>query len=173
MKHSALSLVALICVSALGGVATAAPADGVAWRPWDRGMDEARDSNRPVLVDVYTDWCGWCRRMEADVYSRPEVRDYLSRKFVTIKLNAEARDAARYEGRAFTSRSLAARFGVNGYPTTIFLRASGDRPVNVPGYVDADRFLLILRYIGDGHLERGVTFEEFSKKFPPRGATNR
>src|SRR2546421_7663785 len=55
------------------------------WRDWDSGLKEARDKKLPVLVDVYTDWCGWCKRMERDVYTQPEVRDYLSRKFVTVK----------------------------------------------------------------------------------------
>ena len=54
------------------------------------GLQEARKRNLPVLVDVYTDWCGWCKRMDRDVYAQPEVRDYLSRKFVTVKLDAEA-----------------------------------------------------------------------------------
>ena len=106
MKPTLLALTALLLLSGLSGPVTAAPAPRVSWRNWDRGIEEARGSGRPVLVDVYTDWCGWCRRMEADVYSRPEVRDYLSRKFVAIKLDAEAPDPARYEGRTFYQASF-------------------------------------------------------------------
>ena len=153
--------------------AGAAPPAGVAWRGWDRGLEEAKASGRPVLVDVYTDWCGWCRRMEADVYSRPEIRDYLKERFVVVKLDAESSDPARYEGRSFTSRTLAARFGVSGYPTTVFLRSAGDHMVNVPGYVDADRFLLVLRYIGEGHMDRGVSFQDFSRRSAAGGGARR
>jgi thioredoxin-related protein len=152
-----LSLLAAASPSHAGG-------PGVAWRGWDPGIAEAQRTKRPVLVDVYTDWCGWCRRMEKDVYARPDVRDYLQRKFVTVKIDAEAGDAARYEGKSFTSRTLAARFRVTGYPTTIFLRADGEHLANVPGYVPADRFLLLLRYVGDGHLDRGESFEAFVKR---------
>src|SRR5205823_14061772 len=120
-------------------------------------------SGRPVLVDVYTDWCGWCRRMERDVYARSDVRDYLAKRFVTVKLNAESESAAQYEGEATTARALASRFRVTGYPTTIFLKADGQHLVNVPGYVPADRFLLLLRYIGDGALDRGQSFDDFQK----------
>jgi thioredoxin-related protein len=158
-------LLILACLALpLFPAAPRAAATGLTWRDWDRGLQEARTSGRHVLVDVYTDWCGWCRRMDADVYARPEIRDYLTRKFVLVKLDAEAPDAARYEGRSFTSRSLAARFSVNGYPTTIFLKPSGDHLFNVPGYVPADRFLLVLRYIGEGHLDRGQTFDEYLKE---------
>lgn len=146
-------------VAAMARPAAAEP--GFAWRDWDDGMREAHQSGKPVLVDVYTQWCGWCKRMDRDVYSRADVRDYLEEKFVTIKLDAEARDPAPYQGRSFTSRSLAGHFRVTGYPTTLFLRPDGRHLVSVPGYVEGDKFLLLLRYVGDGHLERGVTWEEY------------
>jgi thioredoxin-related protein len=136
------------------------------WRGWDAGLHEAGRSKRPVLVDVYTDWCGWCKRMERDVYARDDVREYLSRRFVTIKLNAESSAAADYDGKRFSGRSLAARFRVTGYPTTIFLKSTGEHLANVPGYVPADRFLLLLRYVGDGHLDRGIPFDQFVKNAP-------
>ncbi len=136
---------------------------GNAWRGWDSGLAEAGSTGRPVLVDVYTDWCGWCKRMDRDVYARRDVQDYLSRRFVTVKLNAESNEMARYEGQSYTSRALAARFGVNGYPTTIFLSSRGAFLGNVPGYAPPDRFLLLLRYIGDGHMEKGESFEAFAK----------
>ena len=136
----------------------------VRWRDWDSGLKEARDRKLPVLVDVYTDWCGWCKRMERDVYSQPEVRDYLARRFVTVKLNAEANDAAHYLDQDFTARSLASHFGITGYPTTIFLRPTGDHLINAPGYIPADRFLPVLRYIGDGYMDRGVTWEQFKEQ---------
>jgi thioredoxin-related protein len=149
------------------GAPAPAPATGIAWRGWDRGIEESRATGRPVLVDVYTDWCGWCKRMKADVYTKPEVRDYLEDHFVMIELNAESSDPARYEGKAYTSRSLAARFGVSGYPTTVFLRAGGDHLVSVPGYLESARFLQVLRFIGDGYMEKGVSFQDFTKQSAP------
>ena len=47
------------------------------WLNWDQGLSEASITKRPILVDVYTDWCGWCKRMDRDVYSRDDVRAYL------------------------------------------------------------------------------------------------
>jgi len=136
---------------------------GPRWRAWNPGLSEAAGSGKPVLVDVYTDWCGWCRRMDHDVYGRRDVSEYLDAHFVTVRLNAESPEAASYQGRSFSGTSLAGHFGVSGYPTTIFLRSGGDHLVNVPGYVPADRFLLLLRYIGDGHLDRGESFEVFTR----------
>ena len=154
----------LLAFALLLALPMSAHAGGVTWSRWDAGLKEAAGSNRYVLVDVYTDWCGWCRRMEADVYAKPEVREYLSRRFVTVKLDAESDASATYRTRKFSESSLASRFGVTGYPTTIFLKPNGDHLVNVPGYVPADRFMQLLRYVGDGHLERGVPFDEFVRK---------
>ena len=153
----------------LGTFALVTPshADAIQWKAWNAGLQSASASGRPIIVDVYTDWCGWCKRMDKDVYARADVRDYLSRKFVTVKLNAESAEATRYEGRDYTARTLASRFEVSGYPTTVFLRPNGEKLVNVPGYVGPERFLLLLRFIGDGHMDRGVSWDDFAKKSQP------
>jgi thioredoxin-related protein len=153
-------LSSLAFASAAGG---AAP-EAALWRTWDEGLKEAGASQRPIVVDVYTDWCGWCKRMDRDVFARNDVREYLSKRFVPIKLNAESGTLGQYQGKSLSSRALAARFRVTGYPTTVFLNSDGEHLVNVPGYVNADRYLLLLRYVGDGHMDRGVPFQDFVKK---------
>ena len=159
---SATAMGTILLLAALA--AAPAHAAGFAWKNWNAGMAEAKATGRPILVDVYTDWCGWCKRMDRDVYSRADVREYLARKFVTIKLDAESSDLATFEDRTMTLGAIAQRFKVSGYPTTIFLRASGEHLVNVPGYVPAERFLLMLEYIGDDHIGRGVKWTEFEKR---------
>jgi thioredoxin-related protein len=157
-----LALLALLVLPVLAGVAGAAPA--VEWKGWNAGLSAASSSHRPVVVDVYTDWCRWCKQMDREVYGRAEVAQYLSAHFVTVKLDAESGETVSYQGRNMTARSLASSFDVSGYPTTIFLAANGEHLVNVPGYVEPAKFLLLLRYIGDGHMERGVKWEDYVKK---------
>lgn len=136
-------------------------AAGTQWTAWDPGLARAREQGRYVLVDVYTDWCGWCQRMDSDVYARADVSGYLADKFVSIKLDAESDEAVHHRGHTLSAAELARAFGVTGYPATLFLTPDGRLVTNLPGYLPPDRFLLVLRYIGDGHMDRGVSFEDY------------
>ena len=133
------------------------------WLSWNAGMAEASATKRPILIDVYTDWCGWCKRMDREVYARDDVRGYLNDHFTLVKLNAESLDEVVYDGHKLTGRGLAQYLRVSGYPTTIFLKSNGEHIANVPGYVPADRFKLMLRYIGEDHIGRGVSWPDFEK----------
>jgi len=158
LVHEALALLALLALPAL---VAAAPA-GVAWCSWNEGLAAAAGTGKPVIVDVYTDWCGWCKRMDRDTYSRADVSAYVNRHFVMVRLNAESNERVTYAGQTLTGRTLAGGFQVTGYPTTIFLRASGEHLVNVPGYLSPEKFMKLVRYIGDGAMDRGVKWEEYT-----------
>jgi thioredoxin-related protein len=167
MPAPARFAVAALIAALVSSAAPAATAESkLPWRGWDAGLAEARSSGRRVLVDVYTDWCGWCRRMERDVYARPDVREYLDRHYVIVKLDAESSGPASYRGRRQTQKSIAAEFGVTGYPTTLFLKPNGEHLVKAPGYLPADRFLQVLRYVAEGHFESGVPFDTYTKSAP-------
>ncbi len=80
------------------------------WRTFDAGLREARATGRPVLVDVFTDWCRYCKLMDRDVYSRADVRDYLAARFVPVRFNAEGAQAASYEGKAYSGPTARTAF---------------------------------------------------------------
>lgn len=164
MNIRILLLAALPLLAAVTALAAPPKARGVEWLSFDAGLARASAADRPVLVDVYTDWCGYCRKMDREVYARDDVREILARLFVTVKLDAESSKPATVSSKRLTESAVASRFRVTGYPTTVFLKANGEHLVNVPGYIPAERFLLLLRYIGDGHLERGVSFDDFVAK---------
>ncbi|HXS81693.1 MAG TPA: DUF255 domain-containing protein [Methylomirabilota bacterium] len=157
-----LRLKSLLILAALLLV-PAAHAGPVAWRGWNEGLAAAAGGPKPVIVDVYTDWCGWCKRMDRDVYARSDVSEYLNQHFVMVRLNAESAERVSYAGRSLTARALSGGFEVTGYPTTIFLKPDGTHLVNVPGYIPADKFLKLVRFVGDGHMDRGESWEAYSR----------
>jgi uncharacterized protein YyaL (SSP411 family) len=60
------------------------------WHDFNDGIATAKKTNRKILVDVYTNWCGWCKKMDASTYGNSEIAKYLSERYVLVKLNAES-----------------------------------------------------------------------------------
>lgn len=131
------------------------------WFAFNDGMVEAKKSGKTVMIDVYTHWCGWCKKMDKDTYADPGVIDYLSKKYIAIKLNAESSDKLQYREKAYTEREFAAAFGVNGYPSIIFLGNDGEPITIYPGYADATRFKVVLSYIAEDHYKT-MKFEDYA-----------
>jgi thioredoxin-related protein len=123
----------------------------VKWKGFTEGLSEAKKTGKKVLVDVYTDWCGWCKKMDKDVYADNKVADYLSKNYVAIKLNAESKNTLTYHDKTMTQIEFSQGFGVTGYPCTLFLKDDGEPITKVPGYITADKFLDILRFLGEDH----------------------
>jgi len=99
----------------------------IQWHEYEEGMALASSNNMPVMIDFYTEWCGYCRKMDDEVYVNDEVIE-LSKNFVNIKVDCGARPDLRQ------------KYAVMGYPTIVFLNSNGDEVYRVYGYVPADVF---------------------------------
>ena len=132
------------------------------WVAYGDAIKKAEGSERVVLVDVYTNWCSWCKKMDRDVYGTEEVQAVLDKHFVIAKLNAESTTAHDVRGTSLTEREIAKSFGVTGYPTTLFLTPEGEPITVLPGYVPKETFLVVLEYIHTRSYE-SQSWEEFQK----------
>jgi thioredoxin-related protein len=124
------------------------------WNSFDAGLEKAKASHKKVLVDVYTEWCGWCKKMDTEVYTDPGIKDYLSKNFIIIKMNAEGTGKIHYKGQEYSPGQLAAAFGVNGYPATLFLRDDSEPITLFPGYAEPPMFLLVLSFIAEDQYQK-------------------
>lgn len=133
------------------------------WRKFDEGFAEAKKTNKKIMLDVYTDWCGWCKRLDKDVYANDKIMAYLNTKYISIKLNAESKNTITYKDTAYSEIQMARLLGVSGYPAIIFFESSSDPITMLGGYVAPEKFLPIIQYIGEDHY-KNMTWEEFQKK---------
>ncbi len=152
----------LAAVTALLVWTNSGSANGDNWLGYSEAVRKAGETRRIVLVDVYTDWCGWCKRMDRDVYGDPAVQAVLEKNFVTAKLDAESAKTHSFQGQTASEREIARAYGITGYPTTVFLSEDGEPITILPGYIPKETFLQVLEYI---HTRRYETqsWEEFVK----------
>lgn len=102
----------------------------ITWiRSYETAVKSARASKKLLLIDFYTDWCHYCKKLEAEVYPNPKVIQFCG-QLVTVKLNAER------EGKA-----LAQKYGVSGFPTVLYLDAEGGEWGRMPGFLPAEGFI--------------------------------
>ncbi|HSG29307.1 MAG TPA: thioredoxin family protein [Candidatus Krumholzibacterium sp.] len=135
-----------------------------AWLAFNEGMKAAADTGKPVVIDFYTSWCRWCKVMDRDTFSDPEVKAYLEKNFVTIRLDAENRsDQLTYRGQTYTPVELTKKFAVRGYPSLAYLENDGEIIMVVTGFKKPAEFLPTLRYVKDGCYRNDVRLDDYLK----------
>lgn len=132
----------------------------IQWHECNEGISLARQKNKKILIDVYTDWCSWCKKMDKEVYTDEEVRKAIASSFVAVKLNAESSKAVTFNGDQTDEATFARAIGVTGYPTTVFLEPTAQPITTISGYMQPKDFASALRYIGGDHYKRG-SFDQF------------
>jgi thioredoxin-related protein len=135
----------------------------ITWYKYDEGLAKAKKDKKHVMVHFYTNWCGWCKRMDKLTFDNVEIKKMLNGNFVAVKVNAESADKVKVDGKEMTLRQLAATYNARAYPDTWFLKPTGERIGERKGYVEADEFQYILKWV-KGDLYDKVTFPEFVKQ---------
>ncbi len=162
MNSILIALLGAFLLTGGGATVDQPPKGELQWTNFTQGLKEASVSNKKVLIDVYTDWCGWCKKMEKDTYSDREVQNYLNKNYVLVRLNAESNQEETIDTMHVTDAQLASAFGVTGYPTTIFLTSGGHPITEAPGYMKPAEFIHVIKYIG-GDYYKTMKFADYLK----------
>ncbi|MFC1513641.1 thioredoxin family protein [candidate division KSB1 bacterium] len=163
-----LSVVALLVIAAVSQNNPDKKADRyekspVKWMSFDEGFKKAAADKKLLVVDVYTDWCTYCKKMDSETFTDKKVADYMVEKYVSIKLNAEAKETINYSKKSFTPMEWAGSMGVTGYPTVIFFEPDGKPITALGGYAEAKDFYDVLVFIGSGDIKTGISFQDWRK----------
>jgi thioredoxin-related protein len=142
------------------------------WVSYDKGLEAAKKEKKHVIVDFYTTWCGWCKKMDKDTYENTEVKKLLSENYIAVKLNAESSKALSLNGKTLTERQVAQEFKVTGFPTTCFLKPDGEKIACLPGYAGPDHFANILSYIKDKAYEKDMRLDDYIKEKQQKKSKN-
>ena len=115
------------------------PAIGVSWRSYSpETVVEAKNANRPVLLDFYADWCLPCKELDHGVFADSRVVE-LSNSFLPLRLDLTRRQPHQDQ--------LLRKYNVRGVPAVLFIDSEGHekRELRVESYVEADEFLHLMK----------------------------
>ncbi|MFN0048409.1 MAG: thioredoxin family protein [Cytophagales bacterium] len=140
---------------------------GIRWLSFEQALKESQKDKKKVFIDVYTDWCGWCKKMDASTFSNEKVAVYLNKNFYSVKLDAESARTFEFRGKTISERELAGQiFKVNSYPTTVYLDENFDILSPVPGYLEVPMFDKILKFYGENNYLK-QSWQDFEKSYKP------
>ena len=161
MKTITPSLSKSVLLLFIGLISITATAQEVTWLSWDEAAALAKSDKNPkkIFVDVYTDWCGWCKKMDKDTFQNASVASYMKENFYMVKMDGEGKDPIEFKGKTYKYvpagkrgyHELAAALlqGRLSYPTVVFLDEDLNMLSPVPGYQKPKPFLNIAKYFGD------------------------
>lgn len=110
------------------------------WYKPAEGFKLAMEQDKRVLLDAYTDWCGWCKVMDTATYAKAPVIKALNDDFIAIKYNPEKDGDITIAGESLTPVQFGKKFKITGYPATAFFKPDGKFIQTVTGYIEAEEF---------------------------------
>lgn len=135
--------------------------EGITWLSYDEGLARANKEGKHILIDFYTTWCGWCKKMDRSTFQDDAVVDFVSNNMVAIKVNAESPKLVTHGDSQISERILSRDvFGARGFPTYFFLNPQGKALFKISGYRDATDFLQLVEYVGESHY-KSTSFAAF------------
>jgi thioredoxin-related protein len=150
------------------------------WMTFEQALEKSKTEKRKVLIDVYTDWCTWCKRMDSTTFVSPAVANYINEKFYPVRFNAEQQQDIVFKDKTYRFKRGSGTASANGcheivlywvnnnlkYPTVIFLDEQQNVIQALPGYQEPVKMEAITRYFGDDYHKK-TPWESFERNFIP------
>ena len=150
----------------------------VKWYTFAQAVELQKKKPKPIMVDVYTSWCGPCKMMSANTFGNEILAKYINENFYPVKFNAETRDTVRFNGVTFANKNpIGTQRPVHDfaisildsklmYPSIVFLNEDIKKIQTITGYYKADQFEPILKFFGSGKY-KDTKWEDYQKTFVP------
>lgn len=149
--------------------------DKINWMSFEEAMAQNEEEPKHFFIDVYTDWCGWCKKMDASTFVDPVIVDLMNKNFYAVKLDAEQKDTIMFQGQPFvnpdpdgrrSSHQMAQALlkGKMSYPSFVFLNSDTQWLTVVAGFRKAPDMEQVLTYFGEG-IYSDKTWEQFMATF--------
>ena len=168
----------IIALFALMGLSAMAQEkqQSIKWMSLEEAIARCAKQPKMVFIDVYTDWCGWCKRMDQTTFVNPVIAKYMNDHFYAVKFDAERQDTVTFQGKQFVgvlrpdgrrgSHELAKALlkGKMSYPSYVIMNENQQPLQVIGGYMDAHQFEPMIHFFGDGAYKT-MNGDDFLKDF--------
>ena len=144
------------------------------WVSWDEAVELNKKEKKKILLDVFTYWCGWCKKMDTETFSNPYLAKYLNENYYLVKFDAESKEQLEYKGKEYHyirsnkggHHELAEELlrGHLSFPSIVFLDENMEMIQPIPGYRDAEELLMISSYFSSSKYKE-VPWSIFQKEY--------
>ena len=130
-------------------------------KEWKKAFEKAKADNKVVFVDVYTDWCGYCHKLDNEVYTNEQVISYFNENFINIKFDAETQ----------WGYQKAQAYAVDGYPTLLFLTTNEDVYEEIGGFVPSPTLLAYAEEVQSSWAKLPILAAQYERGTISKGET--
>jgi len=167
-------LSALLGLQGIGQNATETKKMEIEWLSWEEAISRNEVEPKKIFVDVYTDWCGWCKKMDKSTFKDSKVVESLSDGFYAVKFNAEQRESIEFSGNTFKFKPGGRRGGIHelavalldnrmGFPSFVLLDEDMARIMISPGFKQPNDVLRELEYARE-EIYKTTSWDDYNKK---------
>jgi len=176
-----LFIFAGVMVAVIGWSSTfAQTATPIKWMSFEEAVEKTKTEKRKIFIDVFTEWCGWCKVMDKSTFPDAEIAKLLNEKFYAVKLDAEQTNDVTFRGTTFKYVSMGNR-GVHqlaaallnnqmSYPNFVFLDEDFriipiyQGSTSLPGFRKPEEFHPFLSFVGNDVYQK-MNFTDYQKEY--------
>jgi thioredoxin-related protein len=146
----------------------------IKWYAFEEATKLNEKTPKKIFIDLYTDWCGWCKTMDKNTFSNPQIAEYLNNHFYPVKFNAESKQDITYRGIVYKNNGTQSRSphdlaaaltnGQLSYPTSVYMDGDSKLLTSVPGYMTPADIEPILVFFAEDYYKT-TKWEDFKAKF--------
>ncbi len=153
----------------------------IEWMTWEEAVEKSKVEKKKIFVDIYTSWCGWCKKMDKTTFKDPVVVNYINKNYYPVKFDAEQTEDITFNEKEYKYvksgkrgyHELAAWLmrGKMGYPTVVFLDEEFNIIQPIPGFLPSTKFEIIMTYFGGNHYKK-TPWQIYNKRYSGQKSQN-